>query len=359
MRRSDPLILGGGPAGAAAAIRLAQGGAKPLIFERQRETGDALCGGFMSWRTLQTLETLGVKISGHPVSRLTLFAGNASAEARLPAGAVGVSRRQLDTQLLARAEQLGVAIERGVLVREVAGSSVRLEGGEELDSDSLFIATGKHDLRGIGRVDAIADDPTLGLRVRVGPHPALSALVSDSIELHLFAGGYAGIELQEDGSANICMALAKSALEGASPAVFLKRLGSEHPRLGERLAYMDAAPQIDAIAAIPYGWRATQGSTGRFRLGDQAAVIPSLAGEGNGIALASGLLAARHWLEGGAASGPAFQRALAAATSRPVGLATRIWHLAERPVYAKAATRIISALPFLAETLARATRIRA
>ncbi len=58
---SRPLIVGGGPAGTAAAIALALGGERPLLLERQREVGDALCGGFLSWRTLEALARLGVE----------------------------------------------------------------------------------------------------------------------------------------------------------------------------------------------------------------------------------------------------------------------------------------------------------
>ncbi|MBM3928865.1 MAG: FAD-binding protein, partial [Sphingomonadales bacterium] len=52
MRRPGALILGGGPAGAAAAIALAGHGIRAAILERTREQADALCGGFLSWRTL-------------------------------------------------------------------------------------------------------------------------------------------------------------------------------------------------------------------------------------------------------------------------------------------------------------------
>ena len=58
MRRTAALIAGGGPAGSAAAITLARGGQAPLVIERDRETGDALCGGFLSWRSLETLANL-------------------------------------------------------------------------------------------------------------------------------------------------------------------------------------------------------------------------------------------------------------------------------------------------------------
>ena len=59
MRRAA-LIVGGGPAGSAAAITLARGGHAPLLVERTRETADALCGGFISWRTIDSLERLGI-----------------------------------------------------------------------------------------------------------------------------------------------------------------------------------------------------------------------------------------------------------------------------------------------------------
>ena len=81
MRFENPLIIGGGPAGASAAIMLALGGAKPLILERQAIIGDALCGGFMSWHTLKSLARLGVDPRGHSIDRVRVFAGNQSAEA--------------------------------------------------------------------------------------------------------------------------------------------------------------------------------------------------------------------------------------------------------------------------------------
>ncbi|MGZ3258959.1 MAG: FAD-dependent monooxygenase, partial [Croceibacterium sp.] len=60
MPEDEPLIVGAGPAGCAAAIVLARGGAHPLLVDRDAEVGDALCGGFLSWRTAEKLRGLGV-----------------------------------------------------------------------------------------------------------------------------------------------------------------------------------------------------------------------------------------------------------------------------------------------------------
>ncbi len=348
MRRQDPLILGGGPAGSSAAIMLAQHGARPLILERQRTTGDALCGGFMSWHTLKTLTRLGIDPGGHPIDQVRVFAGHHRAGARLPAGAVGLSRHRLDTMLLARAQAMGAGLE-----------IVTIRHADDIDADSLFLATGKHDLRGLARPRLETADSTLGLRVKIGPHPRLTALIGNSIELHLFDRGYVGLLLQEDGRANLCLAVRKSRLAnaGGKPETLLRQLGDAMPALGDRLAFLDEVPDTDAIASVPYGWRATQTMPGIFRLGDQAAVIPSIAGEGNGIAIASGIAAAAAWAVSGAAAAPDYQRDFARRTRRPVAVAKWLWERGETPWTAALATRALAIAPFIAKTFARATRI--
>jgi flavin-dependent dehydrogenase len=341
VRRALPLIAGAGPAGSALAIALARDGARPVIHERQREIGDAICGGFLSWRTLATLDRLGVQVPGHSVAEVRLFAGDTVASAPLPGGAIGLSRRALDRAMQRQAEALGAGIERGVTVKQ-------------WDGTPLFLATGKHELRGLARPKP-GNDPTLGLRLRLPPHPALTRLIGGAIELHLFDRGYAGLVAQEDGSANLCLAVRKSRLAeaDADPATLLHQIGRD--ALGERLAHADWSQPIDAIASVPYGWRATATGPGVWRLGDQAACIPSLAGEGIGIAIASGAMAAQAWQRGDDAV--AFQRRLASRTRRPVGLAALLWRAAEQPRLADIGTRTMGALPWLAGLAARLTRI--
>lgn len=359
MRRSDPLILGAGPAGATAALCLARADARPLIIERDRETGDALCGGFISWRTRETLARLGVTdIGGHPIDRLRVISGTTSVEAPLPRAAIGLSRQRLDSALLAAALTAGAGIERGTAVRGIeAGGRVRLADGSELVADSLFLATGKHDVRGAKRPHDKA--PMLGLRRRLAPHPALTRMIGPTIELHLFPGGYCGLLVNERGETNVCMAINKARLGavGGDVEQLLAQLGTENPRLGERLAF-DGPSGFDAISAIPYGWIANDSSAGLFRLGDQAAVIPSLAGEGTGMAIASGLMAAQNWQAGGAAAAPMYQQRFAATVATPVRMAGWLWRLSEFRSGRRLGMALIAAAPAIASRLAEATRIR-
>ncbi len=359
MTDTRALIVGGGPAGAAVAIDLARARVPHLLLERSRVTGDALCGGFLSWRTLETLARLGIDPDTlNPVrtTAVRIFAGDRIARADLPYPAVSVSRRRLDTVLLAAAAGQGAAIERGVTVREIEADRLRTADGALLATPALFLANGKADVRGTARPEsARGADPTLGIRVRVIPSPTLAKALAGRIDLYLFDRGYAGLALQEDGSANLCMAVHRSRLQDAgSPADLLATLGREMPALGEWVARLAPGAAIDAIANVPYGWRQRTGQAGRYRLGDQAGVIPSLAGEGMGIALASGLAAARAYRADGAGNAAAWQQRLSASLARPIGVAGAVRRVAE----STAAARLIPfAHPMLIRMLARATRI--
>ena len=179
-----------------------------------------------------------------------------------------------------------------------------------------------------------------------------------TILLHLFDRGYVGIALQEDGSANVCMAVHRSRLnEAGDPDKLLIALGEECPALGERLAYRSGSEVIDAIANVPYGWRLREGRSGLFRLGDQAGVIPSLAGEGMGIALASGVSAAESFVRGGADAAAEWQVRFAREIARPIRVARMIAALGERRASAGALVAVARLAPALVDWAARLTRV--
>jgi flavin-dependent dehydrogenase len=345
MRRTSALIIGGGPAGTAAAITLARAGEDALLIERDRETRNALCGGFLSWRTLARLGDLGVDawaLRPHRIERMVVHAGERHAEALLPAPAAGLSRHALDTALIAQAEAAGAAIERGVAVRSCENGQARLADGALLSAGAVILATGKHDVRGHPR-PRDAHDPSIGLRWRLGPSAALNRLCASRIELHIFQMGYGGLLLQEDGSANFCITVRRSRLDaaGGDPARLLVDLARESPALAARLDAASTIESTQAVANIPYGWRARETSPGLFRVGDQAGVIPSLAGEGIGIALASGTSAALAIGRGTASL--AFQRRLATRLGRPIRAATMLLdaaHSSAAPILLTATARM-------------------
>jgi flavin-dependent dehydrogenase len=361
MREPPPLIVGGGPAGAGAALALARAGIRATLVERQAVTGDAICGGFLSWATLARLEALGIPaeaLGGHPVREVALFDGRRQWRAALPAPGIGLSRRRLDTVMRGAAAAAGAVIRTGVAITALKEAGACLSDGELIAAPTVFLATGKHDLRGLPRPRRDDDLVELGLRLRLPPDTARQALIGGAIELHLFEGGYLGLLLQEDGSANACLAVTKRRFRaaGGDPARLFAEIAEASPALGARMGGWTPDATIDAIGAVPYGWRTGETRAGLYRLGDQAAVIPSLAGEGIGLAIASGTAAARTWRQEGREGAAGFQRRHARAAGRPLAVAGLAKRIATRPALLRALGPCIGA-PGVLRLLAHLTRL--
>lgn len=358
-----PLIIGAGIAGSAAAIALARAGERPLILERSRETGDALCGGFLSWATLKALNQLGVSpetLGGHAVGKVRIHAGGRIAEARVPAPGMGLSRHRLDAVLLDQAIQSGAAIERGVAVRSADATGAETGDGATLAAPALFLAAGKHGLRGHPRPapGSAARDPVAGLRQRLGAGPALAAMTDDAVELFLFDRGYAGLVLQENGTANLCLAVHKSRLAeaGGQPERLLEQWRGQSAALAARYDAAKSLGAIDAIGAVPYGFVAPgSNADAPWKLGDQAACIPSLAGEGMGIAVASAISAATSWQNGEAAGH--WQAGFARRLAMPMAAARTIWWAGESPRLTALAVPLLGSMPAITRGIAAMTRV--
>jgi flavin-dependent dehydrogenase len=219
----------------------------------------------------------------------------------------------------------------------------------------LILATGKHELRGAARPHP-SGDTALGLRWRLNGSATLARLASGKIELHLFRGGYAGLVIQEDGSANLCLAVRRSRFSEAEgrPERLLAALAEESPVLAIRLAGAIVSP-AQAVANVPYGWRAQAGDPDLYRVGDQAGVIPSLAGEGIGVAILSGQAAADAIARGEPAGN--FQRAFSRRLQAPFGLAHLLWRAAEIPATASLLVGAVAIAPALASLAATLTRV--
>lgn len=359
-----PIVIGGGPAGSAAAITLAKGGNAPLLFERSSVTGDAICGGFLSWQSLASLTELGIEpatLGGHTVDRVRLFCGTRSVETALPQLGMGLSRRRLDAVMLDAAAAAGARIERGVKVQSVDNGQATLADGSQHHAPDIFLATGKHGLPGHPRPapSVSADDPVVGLRMRYAANATTTGLIGSAVELFLFDRGYAGLVQQEDGSANLCLAVHKSRLteSGGRPETLIADWAKTCGPLGDRLGQTDVVAPINAIAAIPYGWQVRSGTAGLWRLGDQAACIPSLAGEGMGIALYTGISAAGALLAG--EDSATWQLRTAHALARPMRVARLAWRVAEQPVWNQRAVGLLGQMPWLIGVMARLTRVPA
>ncbi len=362
--RRHTLIIGGGPAGAAVAITLARGGHQPILLERSAGAADKVCGDFLSIDTIQRARALGVDVVGlgaAPISSVRLIHGDRIAEAPLPFPALGFSRRALDAALLRQAEVAGAIVRTGQTVRRLTREgerwSVLTADRMTLTPEAVFLATGKHDLRDVPRPRGPHDAVGMKMYFALAPGPA--QVLEGATELTLFPGGYAGMQFVENSRTVVCIAVRRTAFQsGGGWAGLIAMIQQRSPRFAMMLAgSRPLLPRPLAVAGIPYGYQAGRAAAGLFRLGDQAAVIPSLTGDGMAIALHSGQQAARAWLSGTDAA--SYQRTLARNLAPQMRLAGLL-HTAglSGPVQALALP-LIRRFPGLLQQAARRTRLPA
>ena len=353
--------MGGGLAGSMVALELAGAGRHVVLLEKSKGPHDKVCGEFLSRESLLYLARHNVglpALGGVPIRSVRLITKDFMRESALPFEAYSLTRKRLDEEMLRLAGQAGVEVHRDAFAEELKEDGDlwcgRLRDGRVLRANTAFLATGKHDLRGWTRPEG-THRGLVGFKMYYRLAADQAAELGHAVELILFPGGYAGLQPVEHGWANLCLLMDGDQLRrvGSQWTSVVDHLLQQSPHLARRLnasTQMLDAPL--AASSIPYGHVQRTAPDGLWRVGDQAAVIPSFCGDGMAIALHSGALAASHFLQG--LSPDAYQRRLHRQLARRLWAATRLSQLL---VGLPQAAHIVRAFPALLPAIALMTRI--
>jgi 2-polyprenyl-6-methoxyphenol hydroxylase-like FAD-dependent oxidoreductase len=300
------LVAGGGPAGLVAAIALARAGAEVTLCEAGAFGRPKLCGEFLSPDAEDALAAVGLaglaERLGAPAIgavRVTVARrGRRAAEASAPIvpGGHGVARADLDAALAGAARAAGADLRERCRVESLESGEPGVEaryGGGRVTADAALVAT--------GRVPGVGAAPRRGSRrwVAVKTHVRGVSLPGVT-ELHFVRGAYAGLNEVACGGervVNVCALATRDAWEraGASPADFWELLARESPAFAERWrrARVVAGSEVSA-AGFSFDVCAPAGTGPRpvLRVGDAAALIAPLAGDGQAMAALAGVEAA-------------------------------------------------------------------
>lgn len=357
----DAVVVGAGPAGASLARSLGIAGRSVLLLERSQGAHQKVCGEFLSHEAVSYLRKMGidpVRLGAVPISSVALIRKCAVAAAELPFPAVSLSRLRLDEALIDLAKDAGAEVARGSRVHGVR----RHHDHWLVETDDhavmareVFMASGKHDVRGWKRPAGRQSD-LIGFKQRFRLAPAQASKFAGRVELYLFPGGYCGLEPVEGDVGNMSLLIRKSRFaQLGSWERLCDHMIRSTPILGERLK--DAIEIMErplSISALPYGF-VRRRNEGLWFLGDQAAVIPSFAGNGISMALHSAHLAARCYVSG--RSSNAFQGAFARDVHQPVQRATLLSQLLVRPWAQSVLSTAACCLPRAMRVIAAGTRL--
>lgn len=127
---TDLLVVGGGPAGLALAIRARLAGLTAVVLEHSHPPIDKACGEGLMPDAVARLREIGVEPRGLPFRGIRYFDGNVMAEGNFPhGGGLGVRRTELHEALARRAEEVEVDLRWGVKAEGLEADGVRTRQG--------------------------------------------------------------------------------------------------------------------------------------------------------------------------------------------------------------------------------------
>lgn len=312
--RYDVAIVGGGPAGSSAAIRLAHNGLSVALIEQKHFPRQKLCGEFISPECLAHFIELGVAdeiTSGATVLERTVFysrsgrsVGVASEWFEKGSYALGLSRAEMDARLLERAGSLGVDIFEGVHAGKLFFSGDTVTGVEIKDESRVssdLMATLTLDATGRSRVLTRQIEKARGGPERKAArfvafktHLEAAAVPDGICEIYTYPGGYGGCSRVEGELYNLCFIVSAEIARRyqGDAAAIMKNVVFVNKRAARSLHGVRVVGDWLAVPLETYGRTALASAEGLLTVGDAAAFIDPFTGSGILLALESSRIAA-------------------------------------------------------------------
>jgi flavin-dependent dehydrogenase len=292
----DVLVIGGGPAGAMAALAAARRGHDTLLVDRVAHPREKVCGCCLAPFGQHALHEAGVSdvLDGsRQVHSVRLSSGSMEVRVRREGTRV-LSRSTLDAGVLRHALDAGARLAWPFVatVRDDGETILRGPGGERTIRSRMRVAA--DGLRG----GALADDPRFAWRVRRASRIGVGAIVpadavdvaEDEIRMQVDACGYVGLVRLADGQVDVAAAIRPEAMRAHHGAgALMRRL------LGTTVRDASAIERAN-WQGTPHLWRERRAlQTGDVLVaGDAAGYVEPFTGEGMGWALSTGLAAGEH-----------------------------------------------------------------
>jgi flavin-dependent dehydrogenase len=304
------LIVGGGPAGSSAAIRLCSMGYDVTLIEREIFPRNKLCGEFLSPECVSHFRELGIldevlSSGANRVSRTTFYdeRGNKfTIKSDWFSGkdqALSVSRATLDSILLNKAKGHGVSVLQGwraiaILKQKERICGVRLKNEKgmelELQADLIIDATGKS-----ASLVRMASTEKLYVKNKlIGFKAHFDGVESDpeACEMYVFPGGYGGVTKIELGLTNHCFLITAEVAKqfDGNPEKIMKNVIFCNRRAYEVFRKSRVEGRWYSVSLDGFGFKKDISVKGIVAIGDASVFIDPFTGSGILLALQSSKL---------------------------------------------------------------------
>lgn len=365
----DVVVVGGGPAGSAAAIFLRQRGHDVLLLDEARFPRDKVCGEGVSPGAWRLLAALGAAddvraLRPHPLRGMELTSPDGTCfrgfYRGIPDAGLAARRRDLDFCLLAAARRAGAEVREGArasaLIRRdgrVTGVLTSSGAGETpVEARLVVAADGRRSM--VARQLGLLREHRRLRKYAVRGYWSNVEGLGEHGEMHVVAGGYCGIAPLGPTEANVTFVVDRAAMHasGGDLESFYRAALLRWPRVAERLA---RATLTEAPRAIgPLALEASRVSVpGAALVGDAAGFYDPFTGEGVTLALRGAEILAEvadRALRGGASLGD-YDRRRAEATRDKFRLNRLLQRVVAWPALADGVARRLARRPDLADRL--------
>lgn len=351
----DFLIIGGGVAGLSAANRLCDLGRVPVIVEAGSYPMHKVCGEFLSPEALPLLAHW--SIQPHcPIVRAHFFAGQQEFVFPLPVQAGSLARYELDASLVRHAQERGACF---LCRTQVVALTQKEEGGEPLyfaELSSGKTVRARNIFVGSGRLTSQKQLGKPFVPRFFGFKAHFSGLDLDqTLQMYALPGAYLGISNIDQNVVNVA-GLVKVDATAEAPQEWIERLLNQKgaARLKETLSGLTRVyPEWMTVYAPSFGQRTLPDWPNAYFIGEAAGTIPPATGDGLGMAITSGVMAADYALQ---KDWRGFKKAWHKRYGPRIAAGKFLHEVISRPSIATLAMRASRLFPLLARTLFSMTR---
>ncbi len=308
---TDVIIIGGGPAGCAAALGLNQLGYRVVLCDQAKFPRDKVCGEFISpaadpilkrLGVLDRIEALspkrlkGVAISSYEGEEIVIDYPQLPGMDARPTS-LSVPRYELDAILMEQVKQVGVEVREQHKVTEFLFAEGRVTGVRGWDENKtsftlkapLVIDAGGRNALSLKKM-GLKNKPAGNIKIAMAAHWQGAQIADDYCYMHVSRPGYTGISSVGKERANVVLVVNHKSMHGEKPDKFYLDAvmrNSHRCKILQGAKCIESVRTIESLAfsikPIPCG--------GLLLVGDAMGFIDPFTGEGIYLSLRSSEIA--------------------------------------------------------------------